>query len=55
VARAIVRGIERRQSYILPGLEARLSFLLADGLGGLLRWYFDRLVARARREREAQT
>jgi 3-dehydrosphinganine reductase len=55
VARAIVRGIERRQSYILPGFEARLSFLLADGLGGLLRWYFDCVVARARREREAQS
>ena len=51
VAQAVVRGIERRQAYILPGFEAKLSFLLADGLAGLFRWYFDRVVARARRER----
>lgn len=53
VAQAVVRGIERRQAYILPGFEAKLSFFLADGLAGLFRWYFDRVAARARRERAA--
>jgi 3-dehydrosphinganine reductase len=48
VARALVRGIERRRNYILPGFEARISFLLTDGLGGLFRRYFDRVVAKTR-------
>jgi 3-dehydrosphinganine reductase len=51
VAQAVVRGIERRQAYILPSLDARLAFLLTDGFGGLLRWYFEHIVAKARRER----
>jgi len=48
VAQAVVRGIERRRDYILPGFEARLSFLLCEGLGGLFRKYFDRVVAKTR-------
>ncbi|RLC61767.1 MAG: short-chain dehydrogenase [Chloroflexi bacterium] len=54
VAQAIVRGIERRQVYIFPSFEARLYFLLTHGFVGFTRWYFDRVVARVRREREAQ-
>jgi 3-dehydrosphinganine reductase len=51
VAQALVRGIERRQPYILPSFDARLSFLLTNGFTGLLYWYFDRVVAKARQER----
>ena len=54
VAQALVRGIERRQVYILPSLDAWLYFLLSNGFSGLFRWYFDRVIAKARREREAR-
>jgi len=54
VAQALVRGIERRQVYILPSFDAKLYFLLSNGFTGLFRWYFDRVIAKARREREAQ-
>jgi|YNPBryantNP2012_1023418.scaffolds.fasta_scaffold00769_6 3-dehydrosphinganine reductase len=49
VARAIVRGIEKRQVYILPNFETRLYFLLANGFSGLFRWYFDRAIAQVRK------
>ena len=52
VAQALVRGIERRQVYILPSFDAKLYFLLSNGFTGLFRWYFDRVIAKARRERE---
>lgn len=54
VARAVVQGIERRQVYILPGLDTRLYFLLTNGLNGLFRWYSDRVVANACQERETR-
>jgi 3-dehydrosphinganine reductase len=58
VAKLILRGIERRQAYILPGLEAKVSFAIFNGpsfLSNLTRWLFvDRVVARVCREREAQ-
>ncbi|MBL7064018.1 MAG: SDR family oxidoreductase [Anaerolineae bacterium] len=54
VAQALVRGIKRRQVYILPSLDTRLYFLLSNGLTGLFRWYFDRIIAKARRERGLQ-
>ena len=57
VARLVVRGIERRKAYILPGLEARLSFAIFNGpsfLSSLFRWFLvDRVVARVCQEREA--
>ncbi len=52
VAQAIVRGIERRQAYILPGFDAKLYSLLLNGAVGFIRWYLDSVVAKARRERE---
>jgi len=52
VAQALVRGIERRQVYILPGSDAKLAFLLTNGLTGLFYRYFDRVIAKARYERE---
>lgn len=51
VAQAIVRGIEQRRAYILPGFDAWLYSLLLNGFVGLTRWYFDRIVAQVRRER----
>jgi 3-dehydrosphinganine reductase len=58
VAKLILRGIERRQAYILPGLEAKVSFAIFNGpsfLSSLIRWLMiDRVVAQVCREREAQ-
>ena len=51
VAQALVRGIERRQPYILPSFDTKLYFLLTNGFTGLPRWIFDRIIAKARRER----
>jgi 3-dehydrosphinganine reductase len=51
VAQALIRGIERRQVYILPSFENRLYFLLSNGFTGLIRLYFDTVIAQARRER----
>jgi 3-dehydrosphinganine reductase len=60
MARAVVRGIERRQMYILPNLETRFYFLLTNSpyalLTELLRWFFfDRIIAQALRERLEKT
>ena len=58
VAQIVVRGIERRQRYILPGMDTRLYFLFANGLDGLssfFRWLFiDRVVAKVHRQQRAQ-
>jgi 3-dehydrosphinganine reductase len=53
VAQALVRGIERRQPYILPTFDARLYFWLANGVIRLIHWYMDGVVARVSRERKA--
>ena len=53
VAQALVRGIERRQPYILPTFDARLYFWLANGVVRLLHWYMDGVVARVSKERKA--
>jgi 3-dehydrosphinganine reductase len=53
VALAVVRGIERQKAYIIPSFDGRLYFLLFNGPVGLLHWYCDRIVAKARRERKA--
>jgi 3-dehydrosphinganine reductase len=55
VARALVRGIERRQLYILPNFESWLYFRLANGFIGFYHWYVDRVIAQVRRERLQQT
>ena len=54
VARALVRGIERRKVYILPSFDTWLYFVLSNGIPGLFHWYFDRVIAKACRERKAQ-
>ncbi len=55
VARAILRGIERRQVYILPNLDTRLYFALVNGFTGLARWILDRTIAQAHRERDVES
>ena len=48
VAKAILRGIQRQQFVITPGLEMQLLYRFHSLLAPVLQWYFDRLVARAR-------
>jgi 3-dehydrosphinganine reductase len=52
VARAIVRGIEQRKTYITPGFDPWLYFVLFNGPIGLFHWYCDRLVAKTQKERK---
>ncbi len=47
VARAIVRGIARRQYVIIPGTEGKLLFWLSGLSSTALYWFLDRLVDRA--------
>jgi 3-dehydrosphinganine reductase len=58
VAETVIRGIERRRAYILPGLDTKVIFWIANGLNSrpnILHWFlFDRVVAQVRREREAR-
>jgi 3-dehydrosphinganine reductase len=55
VARSVVRGIKRRQRYILPGLDTRFYFFAAHlpkWLVAPLEWYLiDRVIAQSSRER----
>ena len=58
VARAILRGVERRRRYILPGFDTRVYFFLAH-LPPTLRRVFefyliDRVISKARRARDVQ-
>jgi 3-dehydrosphinganine reductase len=54
VARVVLRGVERRQRYILPGLDTKLFFFLAHlppFLTAVFHWYFiDRIISKAHRE-----
>jgi 3-dehydrosphinganine reductase len=52
VARAVIRGIERGKTYITPGFDPWLYFVLFNGPIGLFHWYCDRLVAKTQRERK---
>ena len=60
VAEAVLRGIERRTKYILPGTDTKLYFLLAHlprhlrVRGWVEYWVIDRMVARARRMQQGQ-
>ncbi len=51
VAREVIRGIERNKYNIVPGFESKLAFLLANGISGVIRWYFDRVIASSRKKR----
>ncbi|WP_416676140.1 SDR family oxidoreductase [Egbenema bharatensis] len=50
VARVILRGIQRKDFTIAPGLEMSLLSWLHSLLAPLLRWYFDGLVFKTNRE-----
>ena len=58
VAKVLVRGIERRSRYILPGLDTRFFFLMAHlppALTGIFRWLLiERVISKARRQRDVQ-
>ena len=54
VAQAVIRGIEKNRYVITPGFESALYFWLTNGLFGFVRWYTDRIVAKARKEKDAQ-
>jgi 3-dehydrosphinganine reductase len=47
VARAIVRGIEKRQYVIIPGMEGRLLYWFSGLSSRALNWVMDRLIDRA--------
>jgi 3-dehydrosphinganine reductase len=50
VAEAMVRAIGTGRYIIAPGLQPRLFYALTNGLQGVARWYFDRVIAGARKE-----
>ncbi|MDY6874955.1 MAG: SDR family oxidoreductase [Chloroflexota bacterium] len=54
VAQAVIKGIEKNHYVITPGFESTFYFWLTNGPSGLIRWYTDRVVARARKERNRQ-
>ncbi|MBI4333273.1 MAG: SDR family oxidoreductase [Chloroflexi bacterium] len=55
VARAIVRGIDRRQYVIIPGAEGKLLFWFSGLSTTALHWVLDRMVDRAlKRPRQRQ-
>jgi len=53
VAAVVLRGIERKSKYILPGIDTKLYFLLAhlprQLMGWVEYWFIDRVIAKARR------
>jgi len=51
VAEAVVRGIEKNRYIITPGFESTLYFWLTNPAFALVRWYMDRVIAGARKER----
>jgi len=60
VGEAVLRGIERRRKYILPGTDTKLYFLLAHVprhlrvRGWIEHWFIDRMIAKARRMQKEQ-
>jgi 3-dehydrosphinganine reductase len=51
IAEAVVRAIGKDRYIIAPGFQTALSYALTNGLQGVARWYFDRIIAEARREK----
>ena len=51
VAQAVVRAIERNKYIVIPNFELSLYYVLTNGIQCFARWYFDRLIASARKER----
>lgn len=50
IAQKIIRGIDRQQMTIAPGLEMNLINKLHSLLAPLLNWYFDQIVGRVKRD-----
>lgn len=50
VAQAVVRAIERNRYIVIPNFELSLYYVLTNGIQCFARWYFDRLIASARKE-----
>lgn len=54
VAEAVLRGVEKRRRYILPGLDTKAYFLLAHlppAIRNVFHWFFvDRVIDRVHRE-----
>jgi 3-dehydrosphinganine reductase len=53
MARSVIRGIERRKTYITLGLFPWLLLVLFNGPAGLFHLYCDLLVRKTQRERKA--
>lgn len=51
VALAILKGVRRKRFLIFPGWESGFYYHLHNVLAPVFDWYFDRMVARARRQR----
>jgi 3-dehydrosphinganine reductase len=54
VAQAVVKGIEKNRYVITPGFESTLYFWLTNPAFGFVRWYMDRAIVGARKERGLQ-
>jgi len=54
VAQAVVKGIEKNRYVITPGFESTFYFWLTNPAFGFVRWYMDRVIAGARKERGRQ-
>lgn len=52
VAQAVIRGIEKSRYIITPGFESTFFFWLTNPAFGFVRWYMDRVIAGACKERE---
>ena len=51
VAQAVVQAIERNKYIVIPNFELGLYYVLTNGIQCFARWYFDRVIASARKER----
>ncbi|MFH1929784.1 MAG: SDR family oxidoreductase [Chloroflexota bacterium] len=51
VAQAVVQAIEQNRYVVIPNFELSLFYALTNGVQGFVRWYFDRVIASARKER----
>ncbi len=51
VARAVVKGIEKKRYVITPGFESTLFFWLTNPIFTFVNWYMDWVIAKARREK----
>lgn len=55
IAQAVIRAIKRRQYIVVPDRKVHLTYALTNGIQGVARKYFDRVIARTRRERNCSS